>query len=308
MHSSGGSEIQYNFLKKYVDNTLLDLIELKLIPNSNRYTSDLNTIYNPKKTIVWTQQSYDFLEAKLINDQRESIEKIVFVSNWQKQKYIETFQLPVNKCIVIHNGIESANCIKKPSGIVNLVYFSTPYRGLEILLDSLKYLQNNKYHLHVFSSMDIYGQTEENVKYEDLYRQCKQNNKITYYGSVSHNTILQALGEMHIMAYPCIFEETCCISALEAMSQKLKIVCSNLGALQETTFGFATTYQYSENKEEHSRVFAKHLDLEIEKYHEDNQNKQKEYVDNKHDWNKIKFIWNGLFREVLKNNIINLNY
>lgn len=307
MHSSGGSEIQYNFLKKYVDNKLLDLVELKIVPNSNRYTSDITTTYNPRKNIVWTQQSYDFLEAKLISDQRENIEKIIFVSNWQKQKYIETFQLPVNKCIVIPNGIEPANCIKKPSGIVNLIYFSTPYRGLEVLLNSLKYLQNSKYHLHVFSSMDIYGQTEENIKYENLYRQCKQNNKITYYGSVSHNTILHALNEMHIMAYPCIFEETCCISALEAMSQKLKIVCSNIGALPETTAEFATVYQYIENKEEHAKMFAKHLDLEIEKYHEENQNKQKEYVDNKHNWNKIKIYWNDLFREV-KNDTINLNY
>lgn len=308
MKSFGGTEIQYNFLKKYVDRKVLDSIELKIVPNNNAYTSDVSIIYNPKKTVVWIHQSYDFFEAKLISNQIDSIEKIVFVSNWQKQKYIENFQIPIQKGVVIPNGIEPAKCVKKPNSIFNLIYFSTPYRGLEILLDSLKFLKSDKYHLHIFSSMDIYGQSENNIEYEKLYQQCKQHNKITYYGTVNHTTILQALNDMHIMTYPCIFEETCCIAALEAMSQKLKIVCSDFGALPETTAGFARIYPYRKNKNEHAKLFANHLDLEIQRYNEDNQIDQKNYVDNKHDWNNIKNIWENLFKDVLLNDKITCHY
>jgi glycosyltransferase involved in cell wall biosynthesis len=305
----GGTEIQFKFLEKYVDYNIRYLVDLKLVLNSHKLTTDIDTIYDPKKTIVCTHQSYDFLEAKMISDQIQNINNVVFVSEWQKQKYIQTFDLPKEKCMVIPNGIEPAKDIQKPkTKKINLIYFNTPYRGLDVLLDSLEYLQYQNYHLHVFSSMDIYGQSEENIKYEDLYDQCKRNHRITYHGSVPHDTILQALNDMHIMAYPCIFEETCCISALEAMSRKLKIVCSDLGALPETTAGFATMYTYTENKTEHAKIFAKHLDLEMSRYQEHNQNDQKLYVDNKHDWNNIKIYWNDLFKNVLKNNKIILNY
>lgn len=304
----GGTELQFKMLEKYVHADLRHQIDLKLVPNSHRFTTDIGTIYNPKRTVVWTQQAHDFLEAKIINDHSKNVEKIVFVSDWQRQKYIQIFQLPAGKCAMIPNGIEPASCAKKPRGIINLVYFSTPYRGLEILLDSLEHLRSNNYHLHVFSSMDIYGQPEENKKYENLYQRCERHEKITYYGSVSHDTMMRALDEMHIMAYPCIFEETCCISALEAMSQKLKIICSDLGALSETTAGFARIYPYTENKNEHAKMFAEYLDLEIERYDEDNQIDQKKYVDHKHDWNQIKIIWENLFREVLWNDKTTLRY
>ena len=76
--------------------------------------------------------------------------------------------------------------------------------------------------------------------------------------------MLNELGSFHIMAYPSTFEETSCIAVIEALSNGLRVICSNLGALPETTQGWAKVYTYLENKEAHAIKFANLLYEEIE--------------------------------------------
>ena len=73
--------------------------------------------------------------------------------------------------------------------------------------------------------------------------------------------------ELHtfdILAYPNTFEETSCIAVIEALSAGLRVVTSNLGALPETTEGWARMYPYLMDKQKHANVFAKILSEEIE--------------------------------------------
>ena len=67
------------------------------------------------------------------------------------------------------------------------------------------------------------------------------------------------------MAYPNTFEETSCIAVIEALSAGLRVVTSNLGALPETTEGWARMYPYLMNKDKHAEIFASILKEEIEK-------------------------------------------
>ena len=307
--SKGGSDLQFDLLQKYVD---ISNVVIYRIPNPN--SKSLYHVDKPidqyKKNIVWTQQSYDMIESFSIQHHYDTVDKIVFASNWQEKKYVETFKIPSYKNVVIENGIEPIPEHNKPSTNTNhLCYMSTPYRGLDVLLQAFQYIQDLDIHLHVFSSMKIYAQDSKDEKYEQLYDFCKNHPKITYYSSVSHDTIKDALQEMHVLAYPSTFEETSCISVIEAMSAQCDVVCPNLGALPETTNRFANMYCYEEDKLKHAELFAKYLQYSIESYSQDNHKLQKEFFDSRYSWNDIiKYKWYTMIDSIKKQKPLNLRY
>lgn len=71
--------------------------------------------------------------------------------------------------------------------------------------------------------------------------------------------------EFDILAYPSTFEETSCIAVIEALSAGLRVICSNIGALPETTEGWARIYNYRVDTKTHAELFSKILSEEIEK-------------------------------------------
>jgi glycosyltransferase involved in cell wall biosynthesis len=67
-----------------------------------------------------------------------------------------------------------------------------------------------------------------------------------------------------ILAYPCTFEETSCIAVIDALCAGLRVICSSIGALPETTEGWARIYSYEDDRISHAETFAKILEEEIE--------------------------------------------
>ena len=57
----------------------------------------------------------------------------------------------------------------------------------------------------------------------------------------------ELLKEMHIYAFPSIWVETSCISAIEAMGAGCEIVTTNLGALYETCTPFGKLVGFDRN-------------------------------------------------------------
>ena len=61
-------------------------------------------------------------------------EKLVFVSNWQMQRFVEYYGIPWSKCVVLPNAIWP---IEVPENVddseIRLIYHTTPHRGLSIL-------------------------------------------------------------------------------------------------------------------------------------------------------------------------------
>lgn len=206
----------------------------------------------------------------LANDGWQKFHRLVFVSNWQMQQYIAYYNIPYAHCVVIPNSIVPMENIEKPTDKISIGYWSTPHRGLELLLPAFEFLQqkHDNIELDVFSSFELYGWKERDEPYQALFDKCKENPKINYHGAVSNDEIRNYVARAHIFAYPSIWLETSCLCLMEAMSGKMLAVHPNLGALFETSANWTMQYQFHEDKQAHANIFASNLDVAIERYWE----------------------------------------
>jgi len=258
----GGTELMYDELMKRLPQDLKDRFSIF------NYVSYADTT---KPTIYWNQLSYDQKAVQFLSDPSnvDKIDHYVFVSHWQSETYRNMFRIPGYKTQVIKNasiGVGERQPGKRDK--VRLCYTSTPWRGLDVLLDAWDRIQPEDAELHIFSSTKIYGRdfaVSAAGNYEDLFDRCRKTKGVVYREYVPNDQLRSELHTFDILAYPCTFEETSCIAVIEALSAGLRVVTSNIGALPETTEGWARMYPYLMDKTMHALTFSEILLEEINK-------------------------------------------
>jgi len=294
----GGTELMFEELQN------------RLTPEQKEKFSIFNYIQDAdfdKFTIFWNQLSYDQEAVSFLSDP-EMVEKIghfVFVSHWQAEKFRQLYAIPGYKTSVIKNA--ALPIVRRKTGnrdVVKLCYTSTPWRGLDVLLAAWETLKPENAELHVFSSCNIYGPefAKNNENFQGLYDKCEELDGVVYRGSVDNFSLRKELPSFDILAYPSTFEETSCISVIEALSCGLKVVTSNLGALPETTEGWARMYPVLNSPELHSLRFAKVLGEEIEKIRNNSEENhllsQMSVYNTRWTWDFRINQWNELFNDL----------
>ena len=238
------------------------------------------------KLILWQHQSYD--QPIVQSLKTENLwDLVVFVSHWQKDMFEKV--LGVKNGIVIRNAIEPVEYRVKSRETLNLIYTSTPFRGLEVLLEVFKRLQP-KYdylRLNVYSGMATYQRGDDD--FSALYDVCRSTPACTYYSPTGKNELYRALGHSHIFAYPCIWEETSCLSAIEALSAGCKVVTTGIGALPETTSPFSTLCDIKD--------YAYYLEKTIAEYSGEPL-WQKNVIDREYSWNNRVNEWIKLLTSI----------
>jgi len=194
--------------------------------------------------------------------------RLVFVSHWQRQQFFNTFEnLQWSRTTVIQNSIVPIPTHKKPTdGKINLIYHTTPHRGLNILLATFKKLweKDQDIHLDVYSSFEIYGWGERDTQFKDMFKEIEDHPGMTYHGFKDNGTVRKALEKAHIFAYPSIWPETSCIALIEAMSAGCYCVHPDYAALPETSGNWTMMYPWHENIEAHAGKFMGALQVAIE--------------------------------------------
>lgn len=224
----GGTELAYYRLSELVDFSHVNLISSICHPS---------LLSDTKPNIIWEQLSYDQDNVSLLNNPEfvSRVNAIVFVSHWQHEQFRKRFPLDNTRCVVIQNAVDRFEQAEKQYGKLKLIYTSTPWRGLHILVEALKKL-NRDVDVDVYSGTAIYGPSfDEQMKgrFDFIYNELKQLgvNHIEY---APNSEVRKAVQNAHIFAYPSVFEETSCIAAIEALSAGCKVVTTNFGALYET--------------------------------------------------------------------------
>lgn len=299
----GGSEILLKNLYKYVD---VPSYNVKIIMSACTQLA----VDDSQKNIVWQHHNTNEKSVLGMSDLsfKNSIAAFVYVSNWQYEKYFHEYRTPLNKSFIIKNAIEPIEYIEKPkSEKIKLIYTTTPWRGLEPLMDSIDLLNEKRddFEVDVYSSTIIYGSgfdRENKDFYEPLFERVKETKNVNYLGYESNEEIRKALQKAHIFAYPSIFEETFCLSMVEAAAAGCQIITTSLGALPEIGSVYPTYMSLKDTKEDFTIAYAKELDKAIEeakfRYPERWREEQSVFFNKHYSWEKRKHEWIRFFENL----------
>lgn len=303
-NAMGGTELMKHGLYERLPVDIRDEVQI--------ICSRVRDVDPDRPSILWLHDLFDDPESMHLRDaeERKRFDKLVFVSNWQFSTYNLAMRIPYSESIVLRNAIDPIPVHAKPrDGTINLIYHTTPHRGLEILVPAFEALQKHykNIHLDVYSSFEAYGWPQRDEPYQPLFERIKANPGMTYHGYQPNHVVRKALEKAHIFAYPSIWQETSCIAAIEAMSAGCAVVCPNYAALPETTSNFAFEYQFHEDVNAHANVFANALGYVIGVVEKNDQNLQtrfavqKNYIDMFYNWDKRVKEWEVLIRGILAN-------
>ena len=301
--SFGGSENQLRLLLKYLPDESFKNINL-ILNNANH-----DLIEKDKINILWMHHFVNQKEAQNLGskDFVQKLDYIVFNSNWNSENHIYQFKIPKNKSVVIKNAIEKIDFEEKPKDKINLIYHTTPWRGLALLLKVFKNLNLKNVELNVCSSTIIYGKKFDSVlgkTYESIFNECKNTKNVNYFGFLDNKKIIQMLKKMHIFSYPSIWPETSCIAAIESMAAGCEVVTTNLGALSETCSSFGTFVNFDRNFDNLEKKYSEVLLNSIKNFWSDeNQNKlklQSKTINATYSWNVRSVEWKNFLDKARK--------
>jgi len=301
--SFGGSENQLRLLLKYLPDESFKNINL-ILNNANH-----DLIEKDKINILWMHHFVNQKEAQNLSskDFVQKLDYIVFNSNWNSENHIYQFKIPKNKSVVIKNAIEKIDFEEKPKDKINLIYHTTPWRGLALLLNVFKNLNLKNVELNVCSSTIIYGKKFDSVlgkTYESIFNECKNTKNVNYFGFLDNKKIIQMLKKMHIFSHPSIWPETSCIAAIESMAAGCEVVTTNLGALSETCSSFGTFVNFDRNFDNLEKKYSEVLLNSIKNFWSDeNQNKlklQSKTINATYSWNVRSVEWKNFLDKARK--------
>ena len=301
--SQGGTEMMMKGLRDRIDPSLLD--QFNIICSRVRPEN----ISKTKKNLLWLHDTWDDPESEWLTDPklRARFAKLIFVSNYQQATFNIGRGVPFGEGVVLQNAIEPISLVAKPDtseGKINLIYHTTPHRGLELLVPVFEKLNEiiPNIHLDVFSSFNAYGWPARDEPYKPLFERISRHPNMTYHGFQPNQVVRNYLKNAHIYAYPNIWPETSCISVIEAMSAGCSVVTSSFGALPETCANMAMMYSYVEDYNRHANIFAQVLYSAIEHYNDEETQHlllfQKAFFDNYYNWDVRAKQWTRLLKDL----------
>ncbi|MEK7431820.1 MAG: glycosyltransferase [Cyanobacteriota bacterium] len=214
--------------------------------------SILRTKINAKKIVLWIHNDYSPYLNNEIPDMAEKIsaymclkaDKIVAVSNWQKDFVSKIFHIPNNHIKVIGNGVKKYHHDNIQKIKNRLIYISAPDRGLDILLTIFPELKKEfeDLELHIYSGFSTWGKNDLfHIELEKEIFQKAIQDSVFLHKPIPNEELSEKLKESYLMVYPnhssdhtYFFGETFGLSVVEAQINGVPVISTKRGALSET--------------------------------------------------------------------------
>ncbi len=161
------------------------------------------------------------------------IDCAVFVSEWQRQvtRFGGATQVIGNAIAPPFENIFASAEDLLAAKQNRAIYASAPERGLEILAAAFAAARTHTT-LDIYSGGALYQRADAPLSFA-LPPRAK------VHSPVGQAALAAAMRSAAFLAYPAIVPETWCIVALEAMAAGLKVISTTVGALPESTLGYA---------------------------------------------------------------------
>lgn len=255
--------------------------------------SDDPKYYLDKEIILWVHNTMDqFVEwiYKLLNSPEvaRNVKFVVAVSEHHRGTLIRDLpNISPEKFVVIPNSFEPVGF--DPQKFVDvqkvkLIHASSGDRGMEVLLGSLKDVEED-FELNIFNDYYPDAAQRKFVGADDP--------RVNFWGRTPRKMVSKFMSEAHIHAYPSIWEETFCLTQAEAMSAGLLCVYSDLGALPEISMGYGDMIPSDELTEFY---YAERLTEAIRKIKSGQHDpmEQSEAIREKFSWDRVLENWTAL--------------
>lgn len=210
-----------------------------------RHPLAFNTKYASKINLLWMHDLATYSTKDYVTAQMWNVDGVLCVSEWHKKQVCDVYGLNPDNVFAITNGIDSSIfsgdfCEGTPSIVrtgINLLYSSRPERGLEHLVRPggiMERLLTTRPDAQLY--VCNYNNTTAQMAsyYDALYDRIQELPNCTMLGHLTKHQLAGVMRMSDALFYPSEFEETSCITAMEAMAAGLPIIASNTGALPET--------------------------------------------------------------------------
>jgi glycosyltransferase involved in cell wall biosynthesis len=212
----------------------------------------LNSVGCVRPVVAWCQHDTNQNAVTSLRDPSTHSQYAGFamVSAWQQTEYIDSFNI-ASECTHV-----LPNAISKPFETIErnwrwleqsrppvLTYISTPFRGLDVLLLAFPMIRQAipDVRLRIHGGMGLYhrGNKEADAPFSALYELARSLPGVENIGPIGQTELSESMSRADILAYPCTFRETSCISVMESLAAGLLVMTTSLGALPETTSGYS---------------------------------------------------------------------
>ncbi len=201
------------------------IIEIHNRPSYIHYMTEQNI--DAKFVLIFHNNPQNLGGSKTVNERNELLEKcekLIFVSNWVKEKFFEGLEKREHyKCIVIHPSISTINKLPSKRKIISFVGKLNRSKGFHLFGKVIVKILN-KY--KDWSAIVVGDEPREkyNFKHKNLH----------YKGWISHEKTLKLYNLTSISVAPSFWEEPFGRTSMEAASRGCATIISKKGGLIET--------------------------------------------------------------------------
>lgn len=210
-------------IPQHIDNLVLhninrwqDVYEQSQMVIFNRFIiPEIILARDGKLKYYYSHDAYDQTHIVSVISHREiynRLNKILCVSEWQKQTFIKYLGIPENKLSVIGNSMDPFLYMGYTERNENkLIFASIPYKGINVLADLFNDVciksQNEDLELHVYSSMSLYGE-QSDKEYEGDFDKLSKTKGVFLHKPISMREMAYQLASSSLYIHPATYHET----------------------------------------------------------------------------------------------------
>ena len=231
-------KVTYLHLDKYSSFLKQNKIHTSII---SRYPEYLPTTYNSNNVENVYLILHDLIPNGEIIIKNERLRNIFCLSQWHAEQFNLMFDDMKHLTKVFNYGIdiESFGNEELEKIPYKFIYSSFPHRGLLPLLQMWPAIFNKYPTASLYIHCDLENKWVNSVRPDEMQEirnlmEINKNSNIFYKGWTSKKELSKTWNSADIWFYPCTFQETFCLTALEAAISKTFVITSDLAALNET--------------------------------------------------------------------------